>query len=208
MMKCTKHPEKDSHYFDYSRNLYFCDDCVFDWYTNRRGDHHCPERHNCSRITAEVPEYNITISNVEYARENSHKYDLVIGVADTYEECDNHWFPLNEVAPWTYAPFFWFKRIVDEGVKRGKSILVHCLAGAHRSKMLVFCWLLSKGWSKEEVEKRLQIPNQYQYDIERGYIPKDLLTLLDLMEKNPKWSLCGCLRDMGKNELITNGGGK
>lgn len=204
-MYCTNHPEKKSAYFDYTRNVHLCSGCVVSWFDTRRGDHHSKELGKEERRTAHVPEFNIDVSNIEFARGYHKDYDLIIGVSDVYEEVDTHWFPINEVAPWTYAPFYWFKTIVDKAVKEKKRILVHCHAGAHRSKMMVYCWLFYKGWTDEKIQERLHMARQFEYDVEKGYIPADVFDMMEIMDEHPSWSLAGCLREMGKKQLLSNG---
>lgn len=205
-MPCSNHPDNDSYYYDYTRDKHLCTDCVVGWFDNRRGDHHAVDKNLEARKTAEVPEFQITVSNVEYARANKSSFDLVLGVSDTYEECDTHWFPINEVAPWSYAPFFWFKRIMDKAVQEKKKVLIHCHAGAHRSKMMVFVWLIYQvGWTVEMAQERLHMVRQFDFDVAKGYIPPHIFFFQEIMDQHPTWSLAGCLREIGREQLLTNG---
>jgi hypothetical protein len=157
------------------------------------------------RITANVPQFNIKVGNFEASRDFKEDFDEIINISDNYSENATYWIPINEVAPWTYTPFYAFKKIVDKLTEQKKRILVHCHAGAHRSKMMVFTWLLSKGFSIEDASKALGlVPHDYEFDTSMGYMPNDLMDLYRLMDSNPTWSLSGCLLSMGEEQLITN----
>lgn len=130
-----------------------------------------------------------------------YKYDLVINVNDAYlPRGTPHWCPINEVAQWGYAPFFYVKRLLDNSP--AKTILIHCAAGAFRSPLMVYCYLLSLGNDQDDIDNYYAAGEPYRamYDrcIKDGTIPDDLNWFYKFMKEYPENSLMGILARMNK----------
>jgi len=143
----------------------------------------------------------IDVGNLEAGVELAGDYDLVINLNDAFNPATTIWFPINEVSPWGYAPFFFIKRMLDHAGPE-KKILLHCAAGACRSPMMLYCYLLSKGETGASIEEKYGGKYNTLYDmmVRRGHIPADLLRFYALMDQHPTNSLMGVLARMDKPE--------
>lgn len=137
--------------------------------------------------------------NLEAGAFLRHEYGLVINVNDAYLDSSTHWFPINEIAPWGYAPFFFVKRLIDNHPTG--NVLVHCAAGACRGPLMAFCYMMSHGMTPEEVDAKYggDYISDYTRRVESGIIPSRLREFYDLMNKWPTNSLMGILRRMEPN---------
>jgi len=202
MTKCSIHTENNIFYHDSLHETDICFQCVLDWF----GEHREQKEHVAKLTYMSCgPDVFIDIGNFESGKTYRNYYKTIINVSDSFSEYATHWFPINEISPWTYAPFYWFKKIADR--KRNEYILVHCAAGIHRSLMMAHCWLLSLGYSQEQSAEIFNCPNiirDYYHDIQTGIIPEDLLVFYKIMNDHPTWSLPGCLRDLGIPNLLNN----
>ena len=149
------------------------------------------------------------------------KFDVVLNVSDSMcwltepelikeSGCEYHWFPINEMSRWGYAPFFWSKRLLDSAYARKKSIGVHCHAGAHRSPIISLMWMASregsledalrlfegKDWSFDVTGYQTSIGAILNRDIRAGTVPVDILDMYKKMDKSQKFSLMGILNTM------------
>lgn len=118
-----------------------------------------------------------------------------------------HWFPINECGYWGYAPLYWSKKILDHHHERGDQIYLHCHAGAHRSPMIAYCWLLSRGHSLREAARilgnrrrkwaKLELQDFIRDYRDWGLLPTELKKFYERIQKNPTWSLASILLDEG-----------
>jgi hypothetical protein len=111
-----------------------------------------------------------------------------------------YWYPINELSQWGYGPFYWAKRVLDFHAGRGDSVLTHCKAGAHRSPIIVFTWLLSIGVDANTINEWMgdDYADLYRSDVRRGTIPGDLDRLYELM-RDPQTGLTDCLEEMKRH---------
>lgn len=140
----------------------------------------------------------VSAGNLEAGVELRSEFDLVINVNDAYTTESSHfWFPINEVAPWGYAPFFFVKRIID--AHPDANVLIHCAAGACRSPLMVFGYTMSHGMPPEEVEAKYggRYMTLYARMKRDGIIPANLPEFYDMMNKWPENSLMGVLARIG-----------
>ena len=139
----------------------------------------------------------VSAGNLEAGAFLRSDYDLVINVNDAYLHGSQHWFPINEVAPWGYAPFFFVKRLLDNHPEA--KVLIHCAAGACRSPLMAFCYTMSSGMSAEEVEACYggNYIEQYLRKVKAKTIPNNLPLFYQTMREWPKYALMGILMKMG-----------
>lgn len=114
------------------------------------------------------------------------------------------WYPINEVGYWGMGPFFWTIKVLDPLLAQGKTIYHHCHAGAHRSPITFFVYLLYKGYSmvdaskimwgtkengKPGIDERMMLFR----DILDGHISPFIFSFLEGMRRQPSYSLMGAL---------------
>lgn len=214
MPECVNHPERQDIYWDALHKVHLCFQCISEYIGTHRGDH-LLKREEPPRLTCEVPAYKMYVGNYEAGCIKSFAHeeilgipvDVVINVSDSHSPAADYWFPINEVAPWSYAPFYWFKKIADRCFSEGLSVLVHCHAGIHRSKMMVFCWLLSIGYRPADAAFEMAQPDMkhdYEYDIMHGIIPDNLPFFYATMAENPGYSLMGVLKGLDNDFALMN----
>ena len=132
-------------------------------------------------------------------------YCAIVNVSDSpcatfdYQlKVPSFWFPINEIAQWTYAPFYGTLRVVNEYYKGDKPVLIHCHAGANRSPSVAFAILMAKGYTVEEAEKELSYDNLKEVffrNIERKHIPEKVIEFLKIIDAGePTISIAGGLR--------------
>jgi hypothetical protein len=164
-----------------------------------------------------LQKFNITIGPEEGLLELAQRGttpDIVLNVADSIPEIELmqpfkdtkfFWYPINEVSRWGYGPFFWSKRILDFYTRysTNNKIFVHCHAGAHRSPMIVYCWLLSMGFPQGEIDHIFHNPHfsdLYAFDLQHMHIPADLGDFYAVMNDCPTYSLMGCLKELAERK--------
>ena len=143
----------------------------------------------------------------EIAKEH---YCAIINVSDSpcatfdYQKAGipSFWFPINEMAKWTYCPFYGALKVVNEYYTGSKKVLIHCHAGANRSPSVAFAILLAKGYTWQEASESLEYPRiewVFKRNIKRGHIPQDVVKFLMGCDKDPMFSIHGVLR---KQDLL------
>lgn len=158
---------------------------------------------NKARITWNI--WNIDTGNLEAGIKFKDDYDLVINVNDAYSPTSKHWFPIVELKSWSYAPFFYVKRLIDYenkifmngSIAKEKRILIHCAAGVHRSQIMAACYCTSFGTSIEYIcSNNKTLLDLYNRGVKNGRIPEDLHEFYKLMNRWPSNSLSGILLRM------------
>lgn len=155
----------------------------------------------------QLPKYSISVGPEEAAQIRG--FDVIINVNDSMPKILDpapsklFWFPINEMAPWGYAPFFCTKRLLDFYTVRKTNILVHCAGGAHRAPAMVYGWLLSKGHSQGEAANFLRSWTQANWDrdIEMGIIPADILEMYACMKTHSAECLQSIMQRMKDNRV-------
>ncbi|MBR9702458.1 dual specificity protein phosphatase family protein [Candidatus Woesearchaeota archaeon] len=126
-------------------------------------------------------------------REFAESFDLFMNVSDCPHEVllpekprpDTRmlWYPVAELSDWTYGPFYWSKRVLDEALEKKTQTYLHCDSGVNRSPCIAMAWLTSKKHSLEEAALLISREREsyadtrvsrFQRNIEQGYIPKQL----------------------------------
>jgi hypothetical protein len=152
------------------------------------------------------------------------RYQAILNVSDypayglNLENCNVQWCPIEEWAPWGYAPFYWAVNMLDYYTSNKQNdIYVHCYAGKHRSPMIVYLYLQSLGYSEAEAFAKFHtiwqvkfdnepkdIPTGnwlktfYDKDVARGRIPGDVIEFMKKVRENPEKSALQIL-DLMKN---------
>lgn len=132
-------------------------------------------------------------------------YCAIVNVSDSpcatfdYQlKIPSFWFPINEIAQWTYTPFYGTLKVVNEYYKGDKPVLIHCHAGANRSPSVAFAILMVKGYTVEEAEKELHYENLKEVffrNIERKHIPEKIIEFLKIIDQGePTISIAEGLR--------------
>ncbi len=115
------------------------------------------------------------------------------------EQARHFWFPVNETGKWDYAAFFGAKRVMDKFLmfpgatmlspELKTSVLVHCSAGAYRSVLITYGWLLSHGL------EHLMSCDKALWDrfVEGPRAPKDIRRFLLAMNDYPTYCIGGIL---------------
>lgn len=131
----------------------------------------------------------------------------IVGVSDAYYKEDHFWYPINEILPWGYGPFFWFYKVIDRYLANRltntpanprEGLLVHCDAGVCRSPMVVYAWMVSMCGSFVEAcdlmhDSKHHLYDDYMHNVNRGLIPNDLQAFLRIVRDNQTFSLMGAL---------------
>lgn len=137
------------------------------------------------------------------------EYDVIFNVSDNpyvkdivSNEKKVYWFPISEFGNWGYNLFFWFTHLMDNSIERGLKIYLHCQAGMHRSPILGYLYLRSKGMSIKEAFKEFKdahiilnddnknwLEETLQHDIEYGRIPDDVIAFMQDVHKNKNLSM-------------------
>jgi hypothetical protein len=149
------------------------------------------------------------------------KYETFFNVSDDApydntitwrDDASVHWFPINEFGYWTYQPFYWLVRLLDEAIKENKEIYLHCHAGAHRSPMMAYLYIRSLGFSPEESyakfaesntlgERTNWLEETFQHDIEYGRIPSDVVEFMQDVRANKDLSMMSVMKKRGVMDL-------
>jgi hypothetical protein len=151
----------------------------------------------------------------KYAQYVKKTYYGVVNVSDTpcmtFEYQNNGikalWFPIHEVGQWGYSPFYGTAKFLDQKLASGdeRPILIHCHAGANRSVCVAYAVLKSVESTQAEIDHKLEIgeglPNLFQININKGYIPSDIIEFLKARHKNPSYAIHGLLQIIGSPNL-------
>lgn len=162
-----------------------------------------------------IPSYGIRIGGIGSYKKIPEKIRpfAVVNMCDTFapeflgHPC-YHWFPINELSPWGYMPFFASKRVLDALVNDyQKSVYLACAGGVHRSVMTGFCWLLSQGKTEEEAAELMEsvddpehMVSKYRQDVMKGYIPERLPEMYSVMNECPGICFMSVLQNMSIRE--------
>lgn len=65
------------------------------------------------------------------------------------------WYPIDEMSYWGMKTFYWTNKTLDSLVKQDKTIYWHCHAGAHRSPLTFYIFLLYWGLSTRQANKAI-----------------------------------------------------
>lgn len=167
------------------------------------------------RVTRGIPAFNIQIGPMMKAV--GCNPSAILSVTDSFDSSLMqfpmfHWIPVNEVGKsWGYMPFYATKKILDFWCIDLQLPLVYlcCSAGRHRSPMMAFCWLLSRGFTPESVTTQFYgtfesvLLDNYNTDVRLGYIPPNLTELYKEMDRNPGLPYRDILNGILKSERIT-----
>ncbi len=118
------------------------------------------------------------------------------------------WNPTTEFSYWGYIPLFWAKKILDKTYEEHKEVYLHCSAGVGRSPLIAMTWLISYGYTLEEINEIMEgetrnpaIPhafeNKFYLYYKRGILPpfNNLKEFYKRMNENPDtWELDSILR--------------
>jgi hypothetical protein len=156
-----------------------------------------------------IPKFNVSVGPEEAA--NIRGWDVIINVNDAPPRVLDpapaklFWYPINEVAPWGFGPFYFTKRLLDHYAQKF-NVLVHCAAGAHRSPLMVYGWLRSKGLESRQADNLLKgdYTADWERDIKDGTIPADIMEFYALMNARRTWSIMGILNDMVRRKGLTD----
>jgi hypothetical protein len=117
------------------------------------------------------------------------------------------WFPIHEVGNWGYAPFYGVAKFLDNKLASGdeRPILLHCHAGANRSVCVAYSNLMALGLNQPEIDEKVGIgegvPNLFELNIGRGFIPKDVISFLKTRQQHPTYSIFGLLQIINSPNL-------
>lgn len=147
-------------------------------------------------------------------RKTVASFDAFVNVADT--PCESlspfpekqqsyHWYPINEVGYWGLGVFYWTNTVLDRLISEKKVIYHHCHAGAHRSPITFFVYLLFKGYTMVEAAKILGRSNpdleitRFFMDIRYGHISPYLFPFMEAQRRHPTYSFMGLLQYMRRD---------
>ena len=152
--------------------------------------------------------------NPEYIQKN---YFGVLNVSDTpcmtfdfaTQGILSLWVPIHEVGIWGYSPFYVAAKMLDLKRERNdlRPILLHCHAGANRSRCVAHAVLTVEENCQKEVDD-LDVLTLFTHNILKGYIPNDILTVLAERKKNPTYSIHGLLGSSGSEHTFYHKNGK
>jgi hypothetical protein len=146
-----------------------------------------------------------------FSRADAESFQAFLNVSDS--ECNYfdplpgqrmHWHPINEMGYWGYAPLFYCKKVLDYHYGQKNRIYLHCHAGAHRSPMMGFCWLLSRGHTVKDAARILwngDNPRSGHWEVGAfkrdltiyRVLPRRLMEFYRRVKENPTYSLMGYL---------------
>lgn len=88
---------------------------------------------------------------------------------------------------------------------RYRPILLHCHAGANRSVCVACAVLKSIESTQLEIDHKLEIgeglPNLFQININKGYIPSNIIEFLKTRHQYPTYGMHGLLQIIGSPNL-------
>lgn len=152
------------------------------------------------RNPAEDPRYTVDVIK--------NNYYGTINVSDTpcmtfeYQNAGIKacWFPIHEVGYWGYAPFYGTAKFLDQKLRDGdeRPILLHCHAGVNRSVCVAYANLLAVGVTQPEINEKITIgeglPTLLEININKGYIPSDIVPFLQARKDQPTYGIMGLLQ--------------
>jgi len=124
------------------------------------------------------------------------------------------WFPIHEVGQWGYSPFYGAAKFLDHKLASGdeRPILLHCHAGVNRSVCVAYAVLKSVESTQSEIDHKLEIgeglPNLFQININKGYIPSDVIDFLKARHQCPTYGIHGLLASSGSEHTFYHKNGK
>lgn len=150
--------------------------------------------------------------NPEYVKTT---YYGVINVSDTpcmtfeYQNAGirSLWFPIHEVGTWGYSPFYGTAKFLDQKLASGDSrpILLHCHAGANRSQCIGYAILQSMDISDTSINAKLDmgegVPNLFWINLNKGYIPDDIIPFLKARLEHPNYGIIELLRVISSKHI-------
>lgn len=141
----------------------------------------------------------------------------VINVADTPCRLFNspvpvYWYPIQEMEFWSYGPFFFAGRIIDEYRGSDKPILIHCHAGVNRSASVAYaiyesdrqCGIDHNLMHVSGRDKRSFYSSTFENNIRKGHIPADIIPFLKARHEKPAYSLMGLIQHAGGPDGFNN----
>ena len=152
--------------------------------------------------------------NPEYVKKN---YFGVLNVSDSPCSTFNFalngilslWVPIHEVGLWGYAPFYVAAKMLD--LKREQNdvrpILLHCHAGANRSRCVAHAVLTAEGDCEKEVDE-LDVLELFHRNVGKGYIPADIILMLAERKKHATFAIHGLLQSFGSDNTFYHKDGK
>lgn len=112
------------------------------------------------------------------------------------------WFPINELNWFGYAPFFTTLRIYE----KYKTIIIHCHAGINRSPTVAYAI-----WKALDLNEKYlfcagpkNIFDIFYENIEKNYVPNDIIEFLKYANKHKKLGMTSCLYKINSNNLTYN----
>ena len=152
-----------------------------------------------------IKAFNLTIGPMEFAERSG--WDVIINVNDTMPvntSTQVFWLPIDQVTFWGYPVFFATKRILDEHFKRHSRILVHCMMGAHRSRMIVYAWLLSRGLKGPAIDELMggNYTDTFKTAVRQNHIPSDLPLFFDVMNQDREACLAQVMIGLAKAQQL------
>jgi hypothetical protein len=178
-------------------------------------------------ITNKIKKYKIDIgnhpSNPEFGDTRLEYYAGIINVSDfppyaSPSHAEYFWYPIVEWEHWGYGPFFLALHALDKMIEDKKNIYVHCWAGKHRSPMIVYLYLISRGHTEKEVfemfDTQFQLKMEgetgpignwlkrfYDKDIKRNRYATDIVDFMKIARANPELSILHVL-ELLKGKII------
>lgn len=120
------------------------------------------------------------------------------------------WYPINEMAPWSYSTFYAVKRTLDElepaARRLDQFVYLSCSGGICRSPMMAYGWLMSRGLCHQEICLAMAMPgngpdqhwnSKYKELVGKKIIPDQLPGFYRLMDEHPTWCVMSLLRELG-----------
>ena len=148
-----------------------------------------------------IKAFNLTVGPMELAEQSG--WDVIVNLNDSLPSQTGvqvFWFPIDQITFWGYPVFFATKRVLDEAVRQHKRILVHCMMGTHRSRMVVYAWLLSRGLKEPAIKELMGSDHDYGQEFRRAvrenHVPSDLPLFFKLMSQDREACLAQIMMQM------------
>lgn len=154
-----------------------------------------------------IPNYNLAIGPEEAA--SLKAWDVIINVNDIRPKLLDpvpaklFWYPILETQPWGYNPFFFTKRLLDHYTEK-YNVLIHCSDGKHRAPMMVYGWLLSKGFDARRIDYmlRYEATKQWTTDIANQIIPENIRDFYHMMSIRKNWGIKHIVDELARRPKI------
>lgn len=119
------------------------------------------------------------------------------------------WVPIHEVGIWGYAPFYVAAKMLDlkHQMNDVRPILLHCHAGANRSRCVAHAVLSAEGNCQKEIDE-LDVLRLFQFNMKKGYIPDDIHLMLAERKNNATFAIHGLLQSCGSEHTFYHKNGK